>query len=94
MMKKKHWTQTLAGKRRLKEIKAERAQSRVPMVINNEGEKNEGKARSEIQLPDHITAYALGHCTAWLDIFARSHGVPAAALADRVGRLLQDPTHR
>lgn len=41
--------------------------------------------------PDSLTTYALGHVTAWLEIYSASHRLSFPDLANRVGALLQHP---
>lgn len=41
------------------------------------------------EVPYHLTAYATGYVSAWLDCFAASHFVSATALAREVGAVLQ-----
>jgi len=43
---------------------------------------------------DTDTAFALGFVTAWLETYASRAGVPASALAYRVGKLLQATARR
>jgi hypothetical protein len=81
-MKKKHWTQTRAGKAKLAAAHAKAAQTRAARSTPT----TEKPHASDI--PHDTLAYALGHVECWLDTFAKSAGVSAETLTARVGAVL------
>jgi hypothetical protein len=80
----KHWTQTPKGRARLKELKEARNAQQKPTEVDLQS--NDDQA--------HLVAFAAGHITCWLDIYARSHGLPTAVLANRVGEVLRSAENR
>ena len=76
-MKRKHWTQTRAGRKRMAEIAAAKAKQRQPMESEN-GDSIEAHA-----------AYIFGKTETLCEYYARSISIPFAALAARVATLLR-----
>lgn len=83
-MKRRHWTQTPAGRARMSAIGKLKAHTR----------KEREHAADGAQEKDTDVAFALGFVTAWLETYASRAGVPASALAYRVGKLLQATARR
>jgi hypothetical protein len=98
-VKKKHWTQTPEGKKRQSERMArwhaeqghnghgKRSRRRKPQQTR---ETNATSTTPDID--EAIFAYALGYIESWISTYAASAGVPANALASRVGKVLHSKT--
>jgi len=78
-MKRKHWTQTAAGRKRMAALARKR---------RNGKEQHDGSGS------DKQIAYALGYVEAWVRCFARGQGLPEGPVAHRVGVLLSRATVR
>lgn len=94
MAKKKHWTQTPAGKRRQRA--AARAGWRTRRVATaTDAPTTTGSGDThDAPLPDTTVAFAFGYTQGWLHSYAEGHGVARDALADRVAELLLGAARR
>jgi hypothetical protein len=80
----RHWTQTAAGKRKMREMNRQR-RLHGKSSGTSKGDETPG-AESEIQ---YGIAYAFGHCEAWIEAYAASRGLSKRVLASGVGELLR-----
>lgn len=90
-----HWTQTPAGRRRMKRIARLGLQARAR---NRRAEKKAPKAHPSQETNDGIEegtfSYALGYIECWLQGFATAAGVSQRALTARVGAVLHRKASR
>lgn len=83
MAKRKHWTQLPENKAKLRKQLAKAARTKA------KGRKTSGEpSDSQKEQDAAVHAYAFGHVEAWLEVYARSHGLSPSALTHRVARLL------
>lgn len=89
-----NWTQTPEGRRKLSKMMKDRHKAGVfkkAMTKVMKARHGNGTASSK---EDVLISYALGHVTAWLEIYCKSHGVSRSVTAYRVGKALQDSARR
>ena len=77
--KRIHWTHRPENKEKLKAMSRKAAQTR---------KNGKTTAQDTDAIPEATFAYALGHIECWVDTFAKSAGVPPAALAAQLGAIL------
>ncbi len=87
-MQKIHWTNRPENKAKLKKM------LRAAAVTRAKKNAAQSTPATETGIPDDTFAYALGHVECWLDTYAKSAGVPAAALTARLGKVLQSKASR
>jgi hypothetical protein len=84
-----HWTQTPAGKRKMRAIaKRQQAARRLARLNGKAVHRGGQRTEAETVAPQHI-GYAFGHCQTWLEAYADSNGVPRESLTGLVGGLLR-----
>ena len=83
-MKHKHWTQTAKGRARMSKL-AKGTHAKAKEAALNGATAEAGK---------EDVAFALGFVQSWLETYASRAGIPASALAYRVGKLLSATSRR
>jgi hypothetical protein len=92
MPRRKHWTQTKAGKAKLAQSlkKSWAARKSTPNTVT----RNSDASIRQEEIPTDVFAYALGFVECWIDTFAKGAHLPPELLARQLGAILSIKSKR